>query len=48
VQNGTIRVKTTVSVTKSRIAASEYAAFRQFCEQADKDLGQTVTYSLGK
>src|SRR5207248_3027231 len=48
VQGNVVRVKTTVAVAKSRITASEYAAFRQFCEQADKDLGQSVTYTLGK
>ena len=48
VQGNVVRVKTTVAVTKSRIAASEYPAFRQFCEQADKDLGQSVTYTVGK
>ena len=44
----TVRVKTTVAMTKSRISASEYPAFRSFCEQADRDLGQTVTYAVGK
>jgi hypothetical protein len=48
VKDNVVRVKTTVSLTKSRIGAGEYAAFRQFCEQADRDLGQTVTYTLGK
>jgi hypothetical protein len=45
---GTVRVKTVVAVTKSRISASEYGAFRAFCEQADRDLGQTLTYAVGK
>jgi cellulose synthase operon protein C len=44
----TVRVKTTVALTKPRIAASEYPAFRAFCEQADKDLGQTLTYTVTK
>jgi transglutaminase-like putative cysteine protease len=48
VENNVVRVKTTVALTKSRISASEYGAFRTFCEQADRDLGQTVTYQLGK
>jgi hypothetical protein len=48
VKDNVVRVKTTVAMTRSRILASEYAGFRQFCEQADRDLGQTVTYTLGK
>jgi transglutaminase-like putative cysteine protease len=48
VQGTTVRVKTTVAITKSRISAAEYPAFRAFCEQADKDLGQSVSYSIGK
>jgi hypothetical protein len=43
-----VRVKTTVAITKSRIAASEYAAFRAFCEQADRELGQSLTFTVGK
>lgn len=43
-----VRVKTTVAITKTRILASEYQAFRAFCEQADRALGQAVTYSVGK
>ena len=47
--NGTtVRVKTTVALTKARIPATEYPAFRAFCEQADKDLGQTLTYTVAK
>jgi tetratricopeptide (TPR) repeat protein/transglutaminase-like putative cysteine protease len=47
--NGTtVRVKTTVVLSKSRVPASEYAAFRTFCEQVDRELGQTVTYTVGK
>lgn len=44
----TVRVKTTVALTKPRIAATEYPAFRSFCEQADRDLGQTLTYTVTK
>jgi tetratricopeptide (TPR) repeat protein/transglutaminase-like putative cysteine protease len=44
----TVRVKTTVAITKSRIAASEYSAFRAFCEQVDRGLGQTLTYTVSK
>lgn len=43
-----VRVKTTVAITKSRISASEYAAFRAFCEQADRELGQSLTFTVGK
>jgi len=43
-----VRVKTTVAITQSRIAAADYAAFRAFCEQADRDLGQSVTFTVGK
>ncbi|MDB4943767.1 MAG: Cell division protein FtsK [Labilithrix sp.] len=42
------RVKTTVGLTRSRITAAEYPAFRQFCEQADRELGQSLTFSVGK
>ncbi|MBX3185938.1 MAG: DUF3857 domain-containing protein [Labilithrix sp.] len=47
-QGNVVRVKTTVAITKSRIAASDYAAFRSFCEQADRALGQTLTFTVGK
>jgi hypothetical protein len=43
-----VRVKTTVAITKSRIPAAEYAAFRAFCEQADRELGQSLTFTVGK
>ena len=43
-----VRVKTTVAITRSRIPAAEYAAFRTFCEQADRDLGQSLTFTVGK
>ena len=43
-----VRVKTTVAITRSRIPASEYAAFRAFCEQADRELGQSLTFTVGK
>ncbi len=42
----TARVKTTVTVTKSRVSVREYPAFRAFCEQADRELGQSLTYTL--
>jgi tetratricopeptide (TPR) repeat protein len=44
----TVRVKTTVAISKSRITATEYAAFRAFCEQVDRELGQTLTYTVTK
>lgn len=44
----TVRVKTTVAITRSRIPVAEYAAFRAFCEQVDRELGQTLTYTLSK
>ena len=48
VNGTTVRVKTTVAVTKSRIPENEYAAFRAFCEQVDRELGQTLTYTVSK
>ncbi len=42
---GSVRIKTSVAISKSRIAASEYAAFRAFCEEVDRALGQTLTYA---
>ena len=47
-QPGVVRVKTTVAITKSRISAAEYGAFRAFCEQADRELGQSLTFTVGK
>lgn len=41
-----VRVKTTIAITRTRIAASEYAAFRKYCETVDAALGQRVTVSL--
>jgi tetratricopeptide (TPR) repeat protein/transglutaminase-like putative cysteine protease len=43
-----VRVKTTVAITTSRIPAAEYGAFRAFCEQADRELGQSLTFTVGK
>jgi tetratricopeptide (TPR) repeat protein len=42
----TMRVKTTVSLVKTRIAASEYAAFRAWCEEVDRVLGQRATVTI--
>ncbi len=44
----TVRVKTTVVIGKSRIAAAEYPAFRRWCEQVDSALGQRVLYTSVK
>ncbi|MBL0195461.1 MAG: DUF3857 domain-containing protein [Myxococcales bacterium] len=40
-----VRTKTRVALKKSRIAAAEYPAFRAFCEEVDRALGQRVTYT---
>jgi tetratricopeptide (TPR) repeat protein len=40
VSPASIRVKTSVTLTKTRIATSEYAAFRAWCEEVDRALGQ--------
>lgn len=42
---GRIHVRTVVTLDRSRIAASEYAAFRAWCESADRALGQRVVIS---
>jgi GTP-sensing pleiotropic transcriptional regulator CodY len=44
--SGTLRVKTTVTLSKTRIDASEYPAFRAWCEEVDRALGQRVTVSI--
>ncbi len=41
----TVRVKTTIAMTKTRIPVSEYAAFRAWCEAADRALGQRVVFA---
>lgn len=43
-----VRIKTTTALTKSRIPANEYGAFRAFCERIDQELGQTLTYTVAK
>ncbi len=43
---GAIRVRTTVTLAKTRIAAAEYASFRAWCEEVDRALGQRVTVAL--
>ncbi len=41
----TVRVKTTIAMTKTRIPAAEYGAFRAWCEAADRALGQRVVFT---
>jgi hypothetical protein len=43
---GSIRVKTAVTLTKTRIAVAEYPAFREWCEKVDRALGQRATVAL--
>jgi cellulose synthase operon protein C len=38
-----LKVKTHITVEKTRIAPQEYADFRAFCESVDKALNQRVT-----
>jgi hypothetical protein len=42
-----VRVRTRVSVDRARVAVEEYDAFRAFCEDVDRHLGQTVTFGRG-
>jgi cellulose synthase operon protein C len=48
VENATssVTVKTSVSLDRSRVAAKDYPAFRTFCENADRALGQRIV--IGK
>lgn len=41
---GTVRVRTHVAFDKTRISAAEYPAFRAFCEEVDRALGQRLVY----
>ena len=43
---GMVRVKTTITKTRSRIAAADYPAFQSFCETVDKALGQRVIVGM--
>jgi len=45
---GLVKVTTRVVLASPRVKASEYPAFRAFCEQADRELGQTLTFSVGR
>jgi tetratricopeptide (TPR) repeat protein len=40
---GTLHVKSTVTLSKTRIGAAEYPAFRAWCEEVDRALGQRAT-----
>jgi tetratricopeptide (TPR) repeat protein len=41
-----LHVKTTVTLAKTRVAAADYAAFRAWCEQVDRALGQRATVTV--
>jgi transglutaminase-like putative cysteine protease len=41
----TVKVTTTLTLDRSRVTAAEYAAFRAYCEQADRALGQRVVFT---
>jgi cellulose synthase operon protein C len=43
---GTLHVKTTVTLARTRIPASDYPAFRAWCEQVDRALGQRATVAV--
>ncbi len=43
---GAVHVKTVVTLAKTRIAASDYQAFRAWCEQVDRVLGQRATVAF--
>jgi tetratricopeptide (TPR) repeat protein len=42
----TLHVKTTVALTKTRVAAGEYPAFRAWCEEVDRALGQRALVAV--
>ena len=41
-----LHVKTTVTLTKTRVTTSEYPAFRAWCEEVDRAMGQRATVSF--
>jgi tetratricopeptide (TPR) repeat protein len=41
-----LHVKTTVTLAKTRVTAEEYAAFRAWCEQVDRALGQRAMVAI--
>jgi len=42
---GLINVRTEIALSQSRISAADYPAFREFCERADRALGQRLVYA---
>jgi hypothetical protein len=42
---GLLRVKTTLVFARTRVTAAEYPAFRAWCEQVDRALGQRAIIS---
>ena len=44
---GGVRVKTSLTMTKTRIPVAEYAAFRKWCETIDGALGQRLIVTVG-
>ena len=46
-EGGTLHVKTTVTLAKTRVTADEYPAFRAWCEQVDRALGQRAVLNVG-
>ncbi len=45
---GAVRVKTSITLAKTRVKAQEYPAFRAFCEEVDRALGQRIVYTVAK
>jgi tetratricopeptide (TPR) repeat protein len=43
---GQLHVKTSITMSKTRIPATEYPAFRAWCEQVDQALGQRATVAI--
>ncbi len=41
-----LHVKTTVTLAKTRVTPDEYGAFRAWCEQVDRVLGQRATVTV--
>jgi len=46
VNGAVLHARTTVTLAKTRITASEYPAFRAWCEEVDRQLGQRATVTL--
>jgi transglutaminase-like putative cysteine protease/Tfp pilus assembly protein PilF len=44
--SGGVRVRTTITITQTHIAAADYPAFRKWCESVDATLGQRLVMSL--